>query len=163
MFRTVLNVILCLFFVITTTSLSCGDDRTDKIEHFLEHHAPKSPLRGYEKTIIKWADHFNLDWRLYVAIAGIESSYGKVSLHNSHNFTGICNGRKRFESIDANIHETHRLIAEEKWYRKYRRTNKLEDLVYVYKGVPPYEPYINKMRFIFNKLEAIPTPSQKFK
>ncbi|MBU0569279.1 glucosaminidase domain-containing protein [Patescibacteria group bacterium] len=57
----------------TTTQV---DPRITSLENFLEKH--KSPLASLTETFIEVADEYELDWRLLPAIAGKESSYGKV-------------------------------------------------------------------------------------
>jgi len=130
------------------------DLRAEKIEQFLADFCPQSPLRGKGEEMVYCADKFGLDYRLYVSIAGAESTFGKRYIKQTHNLTGIRNGKTPFVSIYDNIYQTNRLIREGKWYKKYRKTNKLEHLVYVYKGVPPYNRYINTLKYIFREVAA---------
>ena len=124
-----------------------GDLRALKIQKFLTKY-PGSPLRGHVHEILYCADHFGLDYRLYLGLAGAESTFGRRYLKSSRNLTGICNGGARFASIYDNIYRTHEIIATGKWYKKYRATRELKDLVYVYKGAPPYERYLRTLRAI---------------
>ena len=52
------------------------DLRAVKLQKFLDRY-PWSPLRGHEQEILYCADKFGIDYRLYVAISGAESTYGK--------------------------------------------------------------------------------------
>lgn len=137
------------------------DLRAVRIEKFLVRHCPTSPLRGRGEEIVFFADKHGLDYRLYVAIAGAESSWGLKYPKKSHNFTGICNGRTRFASISDNIRFTHETISTRKWYRKYRKTRKIEDMVYVYKGVPPFDRYIRSLRFTLDMISAVSIAKEK--
>lgn len=150
----------CIFLLLAGAA-HAEDLRAVRIEKFLVRHCPTSPLRGRGEEIVYFADGYGLDYRLYIAIAGAESGWGLKYPKKSHNFTGICNGRTRFASISDNIRFTHETISTRKWYRKYRKTRKIEDLVYVYKGIPPYDRYIRSMRFTLDMISAIPMMKEK--
>jgi hypothetical protein len=152
------KALLAVLFASALAGLGlAGDPRALKIEKFLARY-PDSPLRGHIQEILYCADRFGLDYRLYLGIAGAESTFGRRFPAGSHNLTGICNGGTKFSSIYHNIYRTHEIIAKGKWYAKYRRTRKLTDLVYVYKGVPPYDRYLRTVRSIFAGIEGVPTP-----
>ncbi|KAF0133974.1 MAG: Uncharacterized protein FD145_996 [Candidatus Saganbacteria bacterium] len=130
------------------------DIRVLKLEKFLSRY-PFSPLISHTNEIVYCADKFGLDYRLYVAIAGAESSFGKRYPKHNSNLTGVLNGSKKFKSIYDNIHETHKIIATGKWYKKYRRTKDIKDLVYTYKGVPPYDRYIRAVKYTLHEINSI--------
>ena len=132
------------------------DLRAHQIEQFLSRYCPTSPLRGRGAEIVQTADRYRLDYRLYLAIAGAESTWGKNCPKRSFNYTGISNGGARFRSISHNIDFTHATIAQKKWYRHYRQTGKLMDLIYVYKGVPPYDRYYRSLRFTMDIVASLP-------
>jgi hypothetical protein len=143
-----------LFILIFSGLGSASDLRAVKIQKFLTKY-PGSPLLGHVHEILYCADHFGLDYRLYLGIAGAESTFGRRYPKSSHNLTGICNGGTRFASIYENIYRTHEIIATGKWYKRYRKTRELRDLVYVYKGVPPYDHYLRTLRGIFAGIERV--------
>ncbi|MFA4967052.1 MAG: hypothetical protein WC624_02385 [Candidatus Margulisiibacteriota bacterium] len=152
-----------LFLLIVTFAANIGyakDFRAVKVKKFLAKY-PGSPLRGHEHEILYWADKFKLDYRLYLAIAGVESTFGKTYPKHNSNLTGILNGSTHFESIHDNIYQTQKLIATGKWYKKYRNTNNLKDLVYTYKGVPPYEPYLRSIKSIMKAIASVPIEKEK--
>lgn len=62
------------------------DDRVVKIEAFLKKH--NSPLVPHAKEFVIQADKHQLDWRLVVSIAGLESTFGKFIPYNSYNAWG---------------------------------------------------------------------------
>jgi hypothetical protein len=143
---------LTLMTVAVLAGISYGepDLRGAKIDRFLADHKPGSPLRNHIQEILYCADNFGLDYRLFVAISAAESGYGTRYIKRNHNLTGICNGYSRFRSIYDNIYETHKVIATKNWYRKYHATKDIKNLVYVYKGVPPYNHYIRTIKFVMN-------------
>ncbi|MCX5751804.1 MAG: hypothetical protein NT099_09120, partial [Candidatus Saganbacteria bacterium] len=145
--------ILLTFMALTVLTGICygqQDLRGAKIDRFLADHKATSPLRNHIQEILYCADNFGLDYRLFVAIAAAESGYGTHYIKRNHNMTGICNGDSRFQSVYDNIYATHQVIATKNWYRKYQATNNIKDLVYVYKGVPPYTHYIKTLNFVMN-------------
>ncbi|MFA4843376.1 MAG: hypothetical protein WC632_00300 [Candidatus Margulisiibacteriota bacterium] len=136
------------------------DFRAVKLKKFLERY-PGSPLVSHTQEIVHCADRFGLDYRLYVAISGAESGYGRHYPKNTYNLTGISNGRYGFRSIYGNIYYTHRLLATTKWYHKYRRTGELMDLIYVYKAVPPYDRYLRILRYAMHEIAFVSIEKEK--
>ena len=133
------------------------DLRAVKLKKFLDRY-PWSPLRGHEQEILYCADKFGLDYRLYIAIAGAESTYGKRYPEGAKNLTGFGvygDNVGQFCSIYQNIYKTHELIATKTYYKKYRETNDIRDLIEVYKGVPPYDHYYNNMRYALDQITAV--------
>ena len=62
------------------------DDRARILEGFLLQY--DSPLAPYAGDFIKYADEYNLDWRLVASIAGLESTFGKRIPYQSYNGWG---------------------------------------------------------------------------
>lgn len=143
-----------MLILILAGLVTAGDRRAEKIKKFLMKY-PGSPLRGHIHEILYCADHFGLDYRLYLGIAGAESTFGRQYPKGNHNLTGVANGGARFASIYDNIYRTHEIIATGKWYKRYRKTRELKDLVYVYKGVPPYDRYLRTVRGIMAGIERV--------
>ncbi len=155
-------IIIFTALILAFGSAYAKDQRAEKIERFLLRYCPTSPLRGRGAEIVRSADHYKLDYRLYLAIAGAESTWGKSPPRRSrYNFTGISNGGAVFRSISHNIKFTHETIATKKWYRKFRRTGNLMDLIYVYKGVPPYDRYRRALNFTMDIVAAVAVPEAK--
>src|SRR3989339_608426 len=124
--------LVLLLIVFIGWSASAKDLRAVKLQKFLDRY-PWSPLRGHEQEILYCADKFGIDYRLYVAISGAESTYGKRYPLGLKNLTGYNSGKTGFNSIYQNIYQTSKLIGEAKYYRKFRATKDLWDLIYVYK------------------------------
>jgi hypothetical protein len=148
---------LLLVGALLLASLATAEDpRAVKLDKFIASCNPNSPLIGKGAVIVRWADKYKIDYRLYVALSGVESGFGRHYPKHSHNLTGISNGDAHFRSLDGNIEYTSRIIGNAKYYRKYRRTKRLEDLVYVYKAVPPYDHYIRNVKLSFDFIAAVP-------
>lgn len=62
------------------------DERAKILEGFLQEY--DSPLAPYAGDFIKYADEYDLDWRLVASIAGLESTFGKRIPYNSYNGWG---------------------------------------------------------------------------
>lgn len=62
------------------------DYREKVLQEFLK--AQNSPLTPYAPEFIKYADEYNLDWKLVVAISGVESTFGQEIPTNSYNGWG---------------------------------------------------------------------------
>lgn len=71
---------------ITGFTAAQQDERAHILKAFL--HANNSPLEYEANTFVEEADRNNLDWRLVAAIAGTESTFGKVLPKNSFNAWG---------------------------------------------------------------------------
>ncbi len=68
------------------------DTRIIALRRFLQKY--KSPMLPYADLIISQADKYNQDWRIVVAISGVESRFGKILPHNSYNAWGWRGGRQ---------------------------------------------------------------------
>lgn len=151
--------LILLLLLFSAGWATAKDLRPLRLYRFLSRY--QSPLRAHVNEIVYCADKYNIDYRLYVALSGAESGYGRNFPKHSSNFTGIMNGATRFPSTFANIDYTSRLLGQGKWYKTYRRTKKLEDLVYVYKAVPPYERYLRTVRYALNKINSMDIAEEK--
>ncbi|MBU0672737.1 MAG: hypothetical protein KJ732_06910 [Candidatus Margulisbacteria bacterium] len=149
--------VVILIVLLFAGLVQAKDLRATKLKKFLDRY-PWSPLRGHEQEILYCADKFGLDFRLYIAIAGAESSYGKRFPKSSKNLTGYAvydDNVGSFNSIWHNIYETSKLIATSNYYKKFRKTRDIKDLIFVYKGVPPYDHYYNNMRYALDQITRV--------
>jgi hypothetical protein len=62
------------------------DIRVRKLQAYLEKY--NSPLAPYASVFVSEADRYNLDWKLLVAISGVESTFGKRYPQGSYNAWG---------------------------------------------------------------------------
>lgn len=87
---------------ITTTEEKVREDRAEKIDTLLASY--NSPLEGYGKKFVLEAEKNDIDWRLLVAIAGRESTFGIHSCKNAKNsFLGYGSCKIDFKSVDDAI------------------------------------------------------------
>lgn len=87
---------------ITTQDAKDIEDRAKKIDALLL--AYDSPLAGYGKKFVEEADKNDIDWRLLVAIAGQESTFGRHACKKADNSVfGYGGCRINFPSIDNAI------------------------------------------------------------
>jgi beta-N-acetylglucosaminidase len=82
------------------------DNRVEILERYLKKY--NSPFAGSARTFVEEADKNNIDWKLVVSIAGVESYFGKHIPYNSNNAWGwgvYGNNVQRFASWDEGITE----------------------------------------------------------
>lgn len=73
--------------LVSTTPISIAFDyRAQILEGFLLQY--DSPMAPYAKDFVKYADEYNLDWRLVASIAGLESGFGLHIPYKSYNGWG---------------------------------------------------------------------------
>jgi hypothetical protein len=80
------------------------DNRAEILRGFLEQY--NSPMAGEAENFVKYADQYDLDWRLVASIAGLESGFGKHIPYNSYNAWGwgvYGDNVIRFESWEEGI------------------------------------------------------------
>lgn len=95
--------------ITTDTSVITTQDDTDRVEEraakidaFLASY--NSPLEGYGKKFVMEADKNDIDWRLLVAIAGQESTFGIHACKKATNsFLGYGSCKMNFKSADEAI------------------------------------------------------------
>ncbi len=131
------------------------DSRISKLEAFLT--AYNSPLAADADHFVKEADRLGLDWRLVVAICGVESTFGKHIPANSYNgwgwgvFTGTNDG-VHFSSWKDGITQ----VSEGLKYRYVDRgATTIEKMGRIYAASPTWS---TKVQFFINKIDAF-TPS----
>lgn len=86
------------------------DSRIAILQGFLA--SQRSPLAVHSEHIIRTADKYGLDWRLLVAITGVESGFGRIMPQNSYNAYGWANGTTRFESWENSISHVSKVLSE---------------------------------------------------
>ncbi len=73
------------------TNVSYTDPRIVATKNFLLDY--NSPMYPYADVFVNEADRYGLDWRLVVAISGVESAFGRITPRNSNNAWGWRGGR----------------------------------------------------------------------
>ncbi|MBI2031027.1 MAG: glucosaminidase domain-containing protein [Candidatus Levybacteria bacterium] len=96
-----------------------NDNRAAILRRFLKQY--NSPLAPFTEDFIESADRYNLDYRLMVAISGVESTFGHQIPTNSYNAWGwgiYGNNVIRFSSWNEAIETISRSLREryiDKW------------------------------------------------
>ena len=96
-----------------TSFVKENDNRAEILKRYLSQHS--SPLAENAKDFVEYADTFNLDWRLVVSIAGVESTFGKNIPNNSYNAWGwgiYGNNVIRFSSWNEGIETVSKGLRE---------------------------------------------------
>lgn len=125
------------------------DEREIKLKNFLEGH--KSPLAPYAGVFIKYADEYDLDWRLVPSISGVESTFGKRIPKGSYNAYGWANGEYRFESWESSIEHVSKTLRE-KYYDM--GANDIDKIARRY--APPSKTWGRNVKFFMNKIDSTP-------
>ncbi|MBI2074797.1 MAG: glucosaminidase domain-containing protein [Candidatus Levybacteria bacterium] len=89
------------------------DNRAKILKAFLNSY--NSPLADYSDTFVKSADNNKIDWKLLVAISGVESTFGQEIPYNSYNGWGwgiYGDNMIRFSSWDEAIETISKSIRE---------------------------------------------------
>src|SRR3989344_6138052 len=126
------------------------DPRVSKLEAYLETH--NSPLSKEADYFVSEADRLGLDWKLVVAIAGVESTFGKFVPRNSYNgwgwaiYTGQSDGR-HFSDWKEGI-----TVVSEGLKYKYidRGATTIEQIGRIYAASPAWS---SKVRFFLQKID----------
>ncbi len=99
-----------------------ADNRAEILKKYLERH--NSPLAEHADVFIQEADKNNLDWKLVVSIAGVESYFGQMIPPYSYNGWGFGvygTNVRRFNSWDDGIATVSTALREDymnKWGAK---------------------------------------------
>jgi hypothetical protein len=90
-----------------------NDPRLERLKRFFRQR--DCPAGGLSAEFLHAADQHSLDWRLLPGIAMVESGGGRSAPHN--NLFGWDNGKARFVSGRAGIHDVARNLANSRLYR----------------------------------------------
>jgi hypothetical protein len=129
------------------TSCSIVDQRVTKLRAYLAKN--NSPLVDYADEFVKYADKYELDWRLVVSISGVESTFGKHIPLNSYNAYGWANGGYKFTSWDNSIEHVTMSLRTKYIDRGY---DTLPEISRIY--CPPNPLWWTKVKFFMEKIEA---------
>ena len=135
-------------FTLATTQDVELDKRVKVLRTYLESH--NSPLSKNAETFVKSADKFNLDYRLVVAISGVESTFGKQIPENSFNAWGwgiYDENIIRFKSFDDAINTISKGIREQ--YMDKWGTKDISDIGRIYAESPAWA---TRVQYFMNKI-----------
>lgn len=89
------------------------DNRIKVLKDYLGFY--NSPLAQNSDSFVKYADEYNIDWRLLASISGVESTFGKFLPYNSYNAWGwgiYGDNMIRFASYDEAIKTISKSLRE---------------------------------------------------
>ena len=124
-----------------------GDIRTAKIARFLA--SQDSPLVFSAPTFVAEADKHDLDYRLLVAISGVESTFGKHYIEGTYNVWGWGVGKIPFTSFDDGIAQIS-LALKTKYVDK--GANEVFEIARIY-CPPTYESWGTKVSYFMKKID----------
>lgn len=96
-----------------------SDIRVVALENIFKKY--NSPLVTQAQTYVKYADKYNVDWKLLPAISGLESSFGVYLLPETHNAYGWGGGYIYFKDWEDGIDTINKSLREDymdKWKAK---------------------------------------------
>ena len=134
-----------------SSRLVVRDNRADILQKFLKSY--NSPLAEEADHFVAEADRLNLDWKLVAAIAGTESTFGKVIPNGSYNAWGwgIPTGAQwglAFKDWKSAI----TAVSEGLRYNYIDRGAKtLDEIGYIYAASPTWASHV---KFFINKIET---------
>lgn len=99
--RPITLVICAVAFFFLSQPVLASDLRVFKVAKYLKNQ--DSPLVNFAPTFVAEADKNQLDYRLLVAISGVESTFGKFYLTDTFNAYGWGGGLIKFSSWPESI------------------------------------------------------------
>jgi hypothetical protein len=126
-------------------NLTQYDERPSILKNYLRSH--KSPLAEYSENIINTADKYNINWKLVVAIAGVESTFGKRIPINSYNAYGWANGNFYFKSWEESIETVTKTLRLKYIDRGYDTVEKIAPIY-----APPSSSWAWKVNYFINQI-----------
>lgn len=107
-----------------------------------------SPLAQNADEIVFLADQYQLDYRLVVAIAGVESTFCKSIPYNSYNCWGWKNGKHAFASYSDGLEKVSRTLNIHYLGRGFDTPETIGPIY-----APPSPDWAWKVRFFMNLLK----------
>lgn len=125
------------------------DNRSEVLRNFLIQY--DSPLSGEAESFIKYADKYELDWRLVASIAGLESTFGKHIPYNSYNGWGwgvYGDNVIRFNSWSEGIETISQGLRE-----RYLKDKPESDPYFIGPTYAASPTWAERVSFFMNKME----------
>ncbi len=123
-----------------------ADLRANHIRNFLVKY--NSPLVPYSRYIVDLADKYEIDWKLVVAISGVESTFCKAIPYNSYNCWGWKNGKHSFDGYPDALEKVSKTLGN-RYYQRGLDTPETIAPVYA----PPSSTWAGNVRFFMNLLQ----------
>jgi hypothetical protein len=131
-------------------SVQVRDNRAQILQKYLEQY--DSPLAGSAQTFVSEADRYNLDWKLVVSIAGVESWYGRMVPPYSYNGWGygVYGANVRYFSSWDDAIQTISYDLREKYMNEWGATD-ISSIGRIYAADPAWA---TKVTYFMGKLDA---------
>jgi len=114
-----------------------NDPRLERLKRFFQKRG--CPAGDLSAEFLHAADEHSLDWRLLPGIAMVESGGGRRAPYN--NLFGWENGKARFASGRAGIHNVARSLAESRLYRH----KDVDGILRIYNRGANYPEYVKSV------------------
>lgn len=131
-----------------------ADAKTIELARFLEKY--NSPLAGSALDFIEASKKYGLDYKLLVAISGVESTFGnhtpscaRFNVFGYRSSSSPC-GWYRFTSYREAIYKVAETISRGNAYARYQRSGQTIDLAFVYTALPA--DWVSKVNYFIEKI-----------
>lgn len=122
------------------------DVRVKRVKNFLAKY--NSSITDYAQSIVSLADQYKIDYRLVVAISGVESTFCKSIPYNSYNCWGWKNGKHAFEDYPDALEKVSKTLGDH-YYGRGLDTPETIGPIYA----PPTPSWAGKVRFFMNLMD----------
>ncbi|MCL4397513.1 hypothetical protein M1403_00550 [Patescibacteria group bacterium] len=145
-----IGLIFVVSFLTSSQKVFATDVRTEKVANFLQ--SQNSPLVYFAQDFVEAADKNHLDYRLLVAISGVESTFGKYYLRGTYNAYGWGGGLIYFKSWPDGISS---ISADLKTNYVDKGVNNVWSIGRIY--CPPNSAnWSAKVQYFMEKIDATP-------
>lgn len=153
MIKTFKKAVLFAFLAIIALAIFpqptlANDLRTAKVARFLA--TQNSPLVFAAPIFVQEADKHEFDYRLLVAISGVESTFGKHYIPGTYNVWGWGVGQIPFTSFEDGI---AKISSDLKNKYMNKGANDIDKIARIY-CPPTHESWAAKVKFFMEKIEA---------
>ncbi len=125
------------------------DYRVENLRHYLDKL--NSPLTSYSEDFVRYADLYDLDYRLVPAITGVESTFGKHIPYKSYNAYGWANGNYKFSSWEDSINHVAMTLKNEYIEKGAASIAKISR-----RYAPPSSTWAGKVSYFIRKIDSLP-------
>lgn len=122
------------------------DLRVKRIKNFLAKY--NSPITPYAQSIVSLADLYRIDYRLVVAISGVESTFCKSIPYKSYNCWGWKNGKYVFQSYPNALEKVSKTLGTNYYARGFDTPEAIGPIY-----APPTPSWAGKVRFFMNLMD----------
>jgi hypothetical protein len=130
---------------IAQTELELKQQKIKLVRQILEKH--NSPMVDNAQDFVEAAEKHNLDWRLVVSIAGVESTFGKRVAPNTNNPFGWGGGYIKFATWKDAIYTVSKGLSE-----KYVKDGLDTPLKMQARYAPPSSTWGQKVNYFMDKV-----------